>query len=101
MALQSKLFRGDPSLEAAVISDPAHIMLGVSGPYVHKIQTALFLLDRAAISPDEMQRTFCGSSTPAAVLAYKKKRDIINRSYQTQADNIGGKAWVRRKKKKL
>ena len=91
MALQSKLFRGDPRLEAAAVSDPAHILLGASGPHVHKIQTALMLLEGASISGDEVPRAFYGPSTAAAVLAYKQKRNIINRSYQTQADNIVGK----------
>jgi hypothetical protein len=91
MGLQSRFFRGDPKLEAAAVSDPAHVMLGASGPHVQKIQTALMLLDGASISADEVQRTFYGTSTAAAVLAYKQKRNIINRSYQTQADNIVGK----------
>src|SRR5262245_58327552 len=91
MGLQSQLFRGDPKLEAAAVSDPAHIMLGASGPHVYKIQTALMLLDRAAIAADEMQRAFYGDTTASAVLAYKRKRDIVNRSYQTQPDNIVGK----------
>ncbi len=91
MGLQSKLFRGDPKLEAAAVSDAAHIMLSASGLHVYKIQTALILLDGAAISADEVQRTFYGTSTAGAVLAYKQKRNIINRNYQTQADNIVGK----------
>jgi len=73
------------------VSDPAHVLPGASGPHVRKIQTALMLLDGAAISADEVQRTFYGASTAAAVLAYKQKRNIINRSYQTHADNIVGK----------
>jgi len=91
MSLQSQLLRGDPKLEAAAVSDPAHIKLGAAGPHVHKIQTALILLDGAAISADEVQRTFYGTSTAAMVLAYKQKRNIVNRSYQTTADNIVGK----------
>jgi hypothetical protein len=91
MPLESRHFRGDPKLEAAAISDPEHIMLGASGTHVHKIQSALILLDGAVISDDEVQRTFYGASTANAVLAYKQKRNIINRSYQTQADNIVGK----------
>jgi lysozyme family protein len=35
-----------------------------------------------------------GAATAAAVLAYKKKRNIINHSYQAQADNIVGKMTV-------
>jgi hypothetical protein len=91
MGLQSQLFRGDPQLEAAAVSDPAHIMPGASGPHVQKIQAALLLLDGAPIAEDELLRTFYGSSTADAVLNYKRKRNIINRSYQTQADNIVGK----------
>src|SRR5215467_9669172 len=91
MPLQSQLFRGDPKLEAAAVSDPAHIMHGASGAHVYKIQSALILLDGAAISADEMQATVYGDSTACAVLAYKQKRNIINRSYQTRADNTVGK----------
>src|ERR1700730_14982919 len=91
MGLRSELFRGDRRLEAAAVSDPAHIILGASGPHVQKIQTALILLDGATIPDDELLRTFYGASTAGAVLNYKRKRNIINRSYQTQADNIVGK----------
>src|SRR3984893_9803493 len=91
MGLRSELFRGDRRLEAAAVSDPAHIILGASGPHVQKIQTALILLDGATIPDDELLRTFYGASTAGAVLAYKRKRNIVNRSYQTQADNIVGK----------
>jgi peptidoglycan hydrolase-like protein with peptidoglycan-binding domain len=81
------LFRGDPKLEAAAVSDPAHIVQGASGEHVRKIQQALIQLDGARLEPDGKY----GPATAAAVLAYKKKRNIINRSYQTQADNIVGK----------
>jgi hypothetical protein len=91
MGLQSQLFRGDPRLEAAAVSDPAHITRGASGPHVHKIQTALMRVDNASISPIEVQGSTYGASTAAAVLAYKRKRGIINRSYETQADDIVGK----------
>lgn len=87
MALQSKLFAGDPKLEAAAISDPAHIMQGASGDHVRKIQAALIRLDGASIAADGK----FGAATAAAVLAFKKKRDIVNRSYQSQADAIVGK----------
>lgn len=87
MALQAQLFRGDPKLEAAAVSDPAHIVPGATGEHLRKIQLALIQLDGAAINPDGKY----GPATAAAVLAYKRKRNIINRSYQTQADNIVGK----------
>lgn len=41
MSLQSRLLRGDPKLEAAAVSDPAHIVPGARGPHVTKIQQAL------------------------------------------------------------
>ncbi|MBL8821841.1 MAG: peptidoglycan-binding protein [Planctomycetia bacterium] len=87
MAVQSQLFRGDPKLEAASVSDPAHIVPGAAGEHVRKIQQALIALDGATIAADGNY----GPATAAAVLAYKRKRNIINPSYQTQADNIVGK----------
>jgi hypothetical protein len=87
MALQSQLFRGDQKLEAAATSDPAHIVPGVEGDHVRKIQLALIQLDDAAVAPDSVY----GPATAAAVLAYKKKRGIVNRAYQSTADNIVGK----------
>jgi hypothetical protein len=87
MALQSQLFRGDPKLEAAAVSDPDHIVPGATGPHVGKIQQALIRLDGATIAQDSNY----GPQTADAVLAYKQKRDIVNRSYETKADNIVGK----------
>lgn len=87
MALRSQLFRGDPKLEAAAISDPAHITPGARGEHVRKIQSALTRLDGASIAADGVY----GAATAAAVLAYKEKRRIINRSYQSTADNIVGR----------
>ncbi len=90
MALQSQLFRGDPKLEAAALSDSAHIVPGVMGEHVRKIQQALIQLDGAAIIPDGKY----GPATAAAVLAYKRRRNIINYAYQAQADNIVGKMTI-------
>ena len=87
MALQSQLFAGDPKLEAAAASDPAHIQRGASGEHVRKIQVALTRLEGATIATDGI----FGPATAAAVLAFKKKRDIVNRSYQPQADSIVGR----------
>ena len=87
MPLQSQLFRGDAKLEAAAMSDTAHIVPGATGEHVRKIQLALIQLDGATIALDGIY----GPATAAAVLAYKQKRNIINRSYQTKADNIVGK----------
>lgn len=87
MPLASKLFRGDSRLENAALSDPAHIVPGASGPHVRKIQDALIAVDGADIDADGIY----GPDTAEAVLSYKKKRNIINRSYQTQADDIVGR----------
>jgi len=81
------LFRGDSKLEAAAVSDTAHIMQGAVGDHVRKIQLALIQLDGATITADGIY----GPATANVVLAYKRKRNIINPSYQTQADNIVGK----------
>ena len=86
MALKSSLFRGDAKLEAAAASDAAHITRGASGEHVLKIQLAVARLDGAPITLDSIY----GARTAAAVLAYKQKRNIINPSYQTKADDIVG-----------
>ena len=90
MSLKSKLFKGDPKLEAAAQSHPAHIVQGAIGDHVAKIQQALERLDSAVIDASELGAKRYGGSTANAVLAYKKKRNIVNKSYQTQADNIVG-----------
>ena len=91
MPLQSELFRGDPKLENAAVLDSAHIVPGAFGPHVEKIQVALILLDSASIAESELADDHYGETTAAAVLAYKRKRNIINRNYQSTADNIVGK----------
>lgn len=88
--LQSRLFSGDPKLEAAAVSHSAHILPGAMGAHVSKIQQALASVDKALIDFMELKAKRYGPSTASAVLAYKKKRNVINRSYQMQADNIVG-----------
>lgn len=92
MPLQSKHFRGDAKLEAALISDPAHIKRGDHGDHVAKIQAALILLDGAQIATDGSY----GPRTAAAVMAYKTKRSIINTAYQATADDIVGRMTMAR-----
>ena len=94
MALTSKTFRGDVKLEACLVSDPAHIVIGASGDHVATLQAALLILDGAKIDRPETTAKRYGQSTAAAVLAYKTKRRIINFTYQTKADNIVGKMTV-------
>lgn len=90
MAIQSALFRGDPKLEAAAVSDQAHIMQGARGSHVAKIQQALNELEGASLELDGVY----GPVTAAAVLAYKRKRNIVNYAYQTVPDSIVGKMTI-------
>jgi hypothetical protein len=90
MLLKSNLFAGDARLEACAISNPDHVTPGATGPHVRKIQGAVMALDTEVIDRIEIEAARYGPSTARAVLAYKKKRDIVNRSYQSQADDIVG-----------
>ena len=86
MPLQSQLFKDDPKLEAAAVSHPAHITPGARGPHVVKIQQALNEILGSSLVPDGIY----GQGTAAAVLQYKRERNIVNKTYQTEADNIVG-----------
>jgi peptidoglycan hydrolase-like protein with peptidoglycan-binding domain len=94
MSLQSGLFKGDPRLEACLIQHPAHIKLGATGDHVRKIQMALSLLDGLQMDSGDLADKTYGPSTAAAVLAFKRKRNIVNWSYETQVDNIVGKMTI-------
>lgn len=99
--LQSQFFSGDPRLEACAVQDAAHIFQGAAGEHVSKIQAALFLVDDLVIDAGELSAKNYGPSTAAAVLAFKQERNIINRSYQTQADDIVGKMTIAELDKEL
>jgi hypothetical protein len=92
MALQSEYLKGDPRLEAAAVSNPSHIVPESSGDHVGKIQRVLITLDGAVIDDDELRLAKYGKTTADAVFAYKDnpRRKIINKAYQTTADNIVG-----------
>jgi hypothetical protein len=94
VALQSSLFRDDQALQACLVDDRAHVAVGAIGEHVTKIHSALIVLDDASIDIGELRAGQYGSSTASAVLAYKRKRSIINFTYQTQADNIVGKMTI-------
>ena len=94
MPLLSQLFRDDSALQACLVKDSAHVLRGARGAHVEKIQTALFILEGALIDGDELTASAYGPSTASAVLAYKKKRDIVNRTYQQRADDIVGKMTI-------
>jgi peptidoglycan hydrolase-like protein with peptidoglycan-binding domain len=90
MTLKSYCFRGDVQLESASRENRSHILMGARGGHVEKIQQALMLCDESKIKPEELSFKTYGPSTAAAVLRFKQKRNIVNRAYQTQADNIVG-----------
>ena len=94
MPLKSKLFAGDHELQACLTQDSAHITLNARGHHVSKIQTAIFILDEVSVAPAELRSQTYGTSTAAAILAYKSRRNIVNRAYQTHADNIVGKMTI-------
>ena len=94
MPLQSELFRDDAALQACLVKDTAHIVRGARGQHVGKIQSALGIIEGALIDSDELANSFYGSSTASEVLAYKRKRDIVNRTYQQRADDIVGKMTI-------
>jgi diketogulonate reductase-like aldo/keto reductase len=94
VALQSLFFRKIPQLEAAAVSDPAHIKQGARGYHVSMIQQTLIGADDARIAATELLTEHYGPTTAQAVLRYKTKRNIINFSYQKKADNIVGKMTI-------
>jgi hypothetical protein len=94
MGLKSRLFKGDPVFEACLVQDAAHITPGAVGRHVTKIHAALLQLDNLDVGKAERGARWYGPSTKAAVLAYKKKRKIINHSYEQDADPIVGKMTI-------
>jgi hypothetical protein len=93
--LQSTWLRRNQRLQQCLVSDPAHVKIGDKGEHAALIQGALSMLDGADISRDEQARQFYGQGTASAVLKYKKKRKIINYSYQTSPDDIVGRMTIR------
>jgi hypothetical protein len=94
MSLQSALLSDDRALQACLIDDRAHVTAGAVGEHVTKIHSALVVLDKASIDITELRESRYGPSTAAAVLAFKRKRQIINYSYETEADDIVGKMTI-------
>ena len=92
--LTSKLFRGNAQLQDCERQDAAHITLGTHGEHVSKIHTALLILDGVSVAVAELRSKTYGQSTAAAVLRYKTRRNIINHTYQSTADNIVGKMTI-------
>jgi hypothetical protein len=58
--------------------------------YLRRCRICCSTLLSCPIDQQELALKRYGPSTAKAVLFYKKKRNIINRSYQTRADDIVG-----------
>ncbi len=94
MPLISNLFRDSERLAACQRSDSAHVVPGDRGEHVRLIQIALNVIEGYAIGVAELDSRTYGPSTANAVLAYKKKRNIVNRTYQSAADNVVGRMTI-------
>lgn len=94
MTLRSRLFAGDRRLEACLVDDKAHLTQGTRGEFVSKVHTALFLIDGLNVDAAELKAQVYGRSTAAAVLDYKRKRHIVNPTYQRTEDDIVGKMTI-------
>jgi hypothetical protein len=95
MPLHSDALASDQRLEACLVEDSAHLTEGVQGEFVAKVQAAIIFLDELSIDENELAAQTYGPSTASAVLKFKTKRKIINRSYQNQEDNIVGKMTIK------
>jgi hypothetical protein len=93
--LISKLFAGDARLNACLVDNAKHVTLGDRGPHVSKIQSAVLMLEGGKIAGSELEGRLYGPTTAKAVLAYKTRRKIINKSYQQSADDIVGIMTIR------
>src|SRR6516164_7093008 len=94
MPLRSRLFAGDAKLEDCAVRDRAHLTPGTQGAHVGKVQYALDVIDNLKIDRQELMKQVYGPSTAHAVLSFKRRRAIINRAYQTTADNIVGRMTI-------
>lgn len=94
MPLRSELFSGSKELQACLVSDPAHVVPGARGEHVALIQSALVRFRALDADAARAEAGFYGPRTAAAVLAYKREFDIVNRRYQTSADNIVGRMTI-------
>src|SRR4051794_3003522 len=93
--LQSKLLSRSERLLDCEVKDAAHVKFGDTGDFVSLIQEVLFRIGRPRIADEEANASLYGKTAAAAVLQYKTKRNIINRSYQSQPDDVVSKMTVR------
>jgi|SRR5215472_2595931 len=87
------MLKGDPAFESGLVNDRAHITPGSRGNQVWKIQAALMIVmdPPPKIAGNELatKAKFCGPTTTAAVLEFKRIRDIINRSHENDYPIVG------------
>lgn len=95
MPLQSTWFRGNNRLQLCLNIDASHVKKGDCGDHVTLIHGAIRVVDNLQIPQDEQALQMYGEGTANAVLNYKQKRNIINYSYQSHADNIVGRMTIR------
>jgi hypothetical protein len=95
MTLRSRQFRDSKKLQLCLVSDSAHVTPGQAGDHVSRIQYALMRLLVSDLPPNEIHQQLYGPKTADAVLRYKRALNIINRSYETQADNIVGRMTIK------
>ena len=101
MQLSSNLFskpRRNARLDRCLVDDVAHIMLKQPrerGEHVARIQLALLTILRNARLGNEVARAEYGPATAAAVLRFKRERNILNTALrQTVPDDIVGKKTI-------
>lgn len=94
MPLRSQLFSGSKELQACLTSNVAHVVPGARGEHVALIQSALVRFRFLSTDDARSEARFYGPRTTAAVLAYKRELKIINRNYQSSADNIVGRMTI-------
>lgn len=102
-SLESRLFTKKPNLalQNCLNNNSANITLtnNSTGEHVELIQIALTQIKEKnpvlGIPEFEVNGKY-DTATANAILKYKQKRDIVNRSYQNQADNKVGKMTIRR-----
>lgn len=92
--LRSKLFSGSRELQACLVSDASHVVPGARGDHVARIQSALVRLRVLEAGDAIAEAGHYGPHTTAAVLTYKRAFRIINRSYQSTADNVVGRMTI-------
>jgi hypothetical protein len=94
MPLRSRLFSVSRELQDCLVSDAAHVAPGARGDHVARIQSALVRLRVLEVADAIAEAGHYGPRTTAAVLTYKRAFKIINRSYQSNADNVVGRMTI-------